>query len=256
MIVVADKNSVYNPKKYPIPLVNRLEKHLLSVESILNKDMKFLVKVLKEWSLDLTKISERNAGIKTQQVLKELQPSDIFIGYTEDSIPSLVFKLISNLKKSNETNVLSDYSEIVIQQAKEYLIQCASSDGIIRLIKNHQFKQMNNNLNSKEIVDTYFKAQHHDNFKQFFNGLNADKNTSNFIQITTHSGLLTQCDLKPLQRNNLSIKLESLIAFDTQQQFVQVISEFFHPKDIVDDHVLIVQCDCGHFYEELINCAR
>ena len=138
MIVVADKNSVYNPKKYPIPLVNRLEKHLLSVESILDNDMKSLVTILKKWCLNLTEISEKNSGIKSLRVINKLTPSDIFIGYTEDSIPSLIFKLITNLKKSNKTIKLSEYSETVTQKTKNYLLQCASSDGIIRLIKNNQ----------------------------------------------------------------------------------------------------------------------
>ena len=59
LIIVADKKSVYNPKKYPIPLVNRLEKHLLSIESILNDKMKRIVERINKWTNDLTAISAK-----------------------------------------------------------------------------------------------------------------------------------------------------------------------------------------------------
>lgn len=72
LIIVADKKSVYNPKKYPIPLVNRLEKHLLNVESILNDKMKVIVKEINEWTNELTRVSDRYGSIRnmnTKQVI-------------------------------------------------------------------------------------------------------------------------------------------------------------------------------------------
>ena len=101
LIVVADKTSVYNPKKYPIPLVNRLEKHLLSIESILDNDMKVIVQNLKEWCQLITKISEKYSG---NYMIKRtnLKPSDIFIGFTEDSIPTLVFKLFQEINNREQ----------------------------------------------------------------------------------------------------------------------------------------------------------
>lgn len=61
------------------------------------------------------------------------------------------------------------------------------------------------------------------------------------------------------------MRTESLLSFDTQQQFVQVLKEFFDSNltsGIEVDHsaksknVLIIQCECGHFYQDLITCAR
>ncbi len=261
LIVVADKTSVYNPKKYPIPLVNRLEKHLLSIESILDSNMKVIVQNLKDWCQIITKISEKYSGnfmIKRTN----LKPSDIFIGFTEDSIPTLVFKLFQ------ETN----NKEQCIEQAQNMLIQCGTSDGIIRLLqanlnKNQTFNQLENDkISLDKVVETYFLPRIHDNFTQFFSDIVHNKQPANecsFIQITTHSKLLSSNDFKTLseQYQNVCILPESLLAFDTQSQFIQVLKEFFNYKSPDNDgtitkNVLIIQCDCGHFYQELINCAR
>ncbi len=64
LIVIADNKSVYNPKKYPIPLVNRLEKHLINMESVLNEKMIWMVKLLNEWVKEITKLSEKYAGFR------------------------------------------------------------------------------------------------------------------------------------------------------------------------------------------------
>ena len=152
------------------------------------------------------------------------------------------------------------------------LIQCGTSDGIIRLFqhnlsRNLTYYQFENEKNSLDkVVEAYFLPQIHDNFTQFFNKIIHNKKASNecnFVQITTHSKLLSSNDLKALsfQNQNVTILPESLLAFDTQSQFIQVLKEFFNYKSPDDDgtisnSVLIIQCDCGHFYQDLINCAR
>ncbi len=94
LIVVADKNAVYNTKKYPIPLVNRLEKHLLNLDSVLNEKMKQMIEALNVWCSDITRISEEFAGLQPTVADKQsrLKPSDLFVGFTLDTLPSLVYK--------------------------------------------------------------------------------------------------------------------------------------------------------------------
>ena len=265
LIVVACQTAVYNPKKYPIPLVNRLEKHLLSIESILNEEMKQLVAEMKDWCRRFANISDKYSGNKI--VPKQggsrghtLQPSDIFIGYTEDSVPTLIFKICKKFEK-----VKNSHKSQILDAVKEYLIQCASSDGVIRLLLNaNKEYEADDAVDSKEIVETYFKRQYHDNFDQFFTRIIKEKqeikleNNFSFIQVTTHSKLLSHNDIKYLAERNKDMHIEqvSLLSFDTQQQFVEVLREFYKPKDEKSRNVLIIQCDCGHFYEDLINCAR
>ena len=145
LIVVADKKSVYNPKKYPIPLVNRLEKHLLGLDSILSDKMKWMVKNISDWCKHITSSSDKNSGFHSSfiQNLKKktcyLNESDIFIGFTEDTISSLVFKIFKdynlreNLSMDDYENSEFDWikhAEKIIELVRIYLIQCACSDGI------------------------------------------------------------------------------------------------------------------------------
>jgi hypothetical protein len=44
---VAEKQTVYD--KFPIPLINRLEKHFLSINNLLSDDQKRLEQQLKSW---------------------------------------------------------------------------------------------------------------------------------------------------------------------------------------------------------------
>ena len=56
LLVVAEKEIVY--KQFPIPLLNRLEKHILSTSSMMNQSQITLAKKLDEWAQDFTKLKE------------------------------------------------------------------------------------------------------------------------------------------------------------------------------------------------------
>jgi len=53
LIVVAEKQIVYN--KFPIPLINRLEKHFLSLKNMLTPGQLELTKKLQKWAEDFCK---------------------------------------------------------------------------------------------------------------------------------------------------------------------------------------------------------
>lgn len=128
LIVVANKESVYDPKKYPIPLVSRLEKHILTVDLVLDKKMKQTVRHLETWCDRLTEMSNRYAGIRASPNSK-LRPSDIFIGYSEDLVPTLVNKLWKDDEETVEEKDEASRRRLVVQKTQDYLIQCASADG-------------------------------------------------------------------------------------------------------------------------------
>ena len=54
LIVIAEKEVVYN--KFPIPLINRLEKHFLVMSSGLTEPQKQLTKKLKAWVEDFAEV--------------------------------------------------------------------------------------------------------------------------------------------------------------------------------------------------------
>ena len=277
LIVVADKKSVYNPKKYPIPLVNRLEKHLLSIDAILNDNMKKIVQSINKWLEQITSTSEKYAyKVKIANGKQNLKPMDIFVGLTEDTVSSLVYKFSKehNYESILNTDTYMHYEDAsknterdLIKLVQEYLLQSCSSDGIIRLLNNNLMSdslKSDSVIDVDSIIDIYFNQQAHENFAIFFkkNCLYIS-NRSNFVQITTHSRLLSKSDIEMLQwvlNCDVTFKIESLLSFDTQQQFVHVLKEFFelnsNEKCDKTKHVLIIQCDCAHLYADLINCAR
>jgi len=54
MILIAEKDTVY--KKFPTPLINRLEKHFMVTSTVLTKPQKQAVEKLKEWTEDFATI--------------------------------------------------------------------------------------------------------------------------------------------------------------------------------------------------------
>ncbi len=105
-------------------MISRLEKHILTVDLILDKKMKDVVEHLENWCQKLTEMSNRYAGIRSSPNNK-LKPSDIFIGYSEDLVPSLVNKLWNESEEIEEIQ----RRKLVVQKTQDYLIQCASADG-------------------------------------------------------------------------------------------------------------------------------
>ena len=49
LVVIADKNKVHS--EFPIPLINRLEKHYVSATSLLSKEQKGIKRELEDWTM-------------------------------------------------------------------------------------------------------------------------------------------------------------------------------------------------------------
>ena len=54
LILIADKDKVYD--KFPIPLINRLEKHLVTTSTILLPAQQAALRTLEEWIDGFTKV--------------------------------------------------------------------------------------------------------------------------------------------------------------------------------------------------------
>ena len=74
MIVVAEDKDVW--EKFPIPLINRLEKHYLGMETLLSSEQTVLVSKMKKWI-------ERFSQVQFQrhQRSEQFVAQDVFIGY-------------------------------------------------------------------------------------------------------------------------------------------------------------------------------
>ncbi|XP_061169142.1 E3 ubiquitin-protein ligase RNF213-like [Saccostrea echinata] len=269
LIVVAEKDVVY--KKFPIPLINRLEKHFLNISTMLSPFQMKLTSHLEQWIDDfVTPLTTIQAHHFKRNTAPSLTKMDVFIGYHADTCASIVLQICHELceeKKDNDAESESDseedreefdekimeFRERILESSKELLLWCVTPDAILRLgtTKLKEFE--------KEIRDKYFFYQKHESLSSYFLNHLREEKTTMCLQVTTHSKLLTTGDLDEISKSvdiEVShITLLSLQSFDTEQQFCRQLRHNFE-KNLQDKLFLIVQCDNGIENANLIACAR
>ncbi|XP_046861644.1 E3 ubiquitin-protein ligase rnf213-alpha-like [Xenia sp. Carnegie-2017] len=240
LIVIAEKNDVY--QRFPIPLINRLEKHLLVMSTGLTQHQNYLVKELKNWIIRFSTLKTENSS---QESL--FRPGDCFVGYHSDTAATVVLQ-----------NYIKDYSDSkVLEVSKKTLLQCASPDAIARLTVS-QLKH-----DACEIHEEYYKNQQHGTLKNYLVDCFQTKDNTTacgyLVQVTTYSRLLSE-------KNALRIADEAgfpgwksrcirLQEFQTEQQFVKTLENFF-VKLGGEKGLLLVQCDDRERNFNLIACSR
>ncbi|XP_058026835.1 E3 ubiquitin-protein ligase RNF213 isoform X2 [Ahaetulla prasina] len=248
LIVIEEKKVVY--KQFPIPLINRLEKHYLDINTVLNKWQKTIVEDLKKWVDDFV-------AVKTEKYFKGQQtyrPSDVFIGYHSDSCASVVLQVTENLKESLPPAQLR---EKVQEQSELVLLNCATPDSVVRLGDSKL------GFFGDKLAKIYFQQQQHTSFAEFLHRcLRSDsRGHTVFIEMTTFSRLLTAADAEileaELQHNSDSLKVLFLQQFDTEYSFLKDIRNFFAVRTD-GSKILIIQTDFenGSLSAQLIASAR
>ncbi|XP_034268690.1 E3 ubiquitin-protein ligase RNF213 [Pantherophis guttatus] len=248
LIVIEEKKVVY--KQFPIPLINRLEKHYLDINTVLNKWQKTIVEDLKKWVDDFV-------AVKTEKYFMGQQtytPSDVFIGYHSDSCASVVLQVTENLK---ESLLPAQLRQKVQEQSELVLLNCATPDSVVRLGDSKL------NFLRDKLAKIYFQQQQHTSFAEFLHRcLRSDsRGHMVFIEMTTFSRLLTAADTEileaELQHNSDSLKVLFLQQFDTEYSFLKDIRNFFAVRTD-GSKILIIQTDFenGSLSAQLIASAR
>jgi hypothetical protein len=108
LIIISDKDSVYNAKRFPIPLLNRLEKHFLNASNMLDDELKLVHEKFKIWIEMFVSASRTAQGYKPR-------PNELFVGYHDETIPQLLlyFKQKSYSLLENEMEC-SDERELLV----------------------------------------------------------------------------------------------------------------------------------------------
>lgn len=122
LIVIEEREVVY--KQFPIPLINRLEKHYLDIHTVLNAEQKRMVQELERWVGLFVSLSRHDAAV-TQPY--KYQPADVFIGYHSDTCASVVLQVIERMKE------MASSERKVLDEAKLILLKCATPDSVVRL---------------------------------------------------------------------------------------------------------------------------
>ncbi|XP_068089245.1 E3 ubiquitin-protein ligase RNF213-like [Hyperolius riggenbachi] len=205
LIVIEEKEVVY--RDFPIPLINRLEKHYLDISTFLNEAHKAVVQEIEAW------VKKFSSLHNTQPY----SPSEVFIGYHSDSCASVVLQVVEKMRHSHSvTENITD----VKNQAKHILLNCSTPDSVIRLC-------------DEELIDEYFKKQQHGSLLEFlsYHVPSGPQACTLYTEITTFSHLLTSADKKvleaELQKDISKIEILSLQQFDTEMSFQRKIWEIF-----------------------------
>ncbi|GAB0197590.1 E3 ubiquitin-protein ligase RNF213 [Grus japonensis] len=232
LIVIEEKDVVY--KHFPIPLINRLEKHYLDISTVLDNRQRETVKELKKWVHEFTAANTGEHFISKQKY----SPSDVFVGYHSNTCASVVLQTTERLKPVCSP---SELMSCVKREAQLALLNCATPDSVIRLCNSVGL------FMADSLANIYFKQQQHTSFADFLRAhvhIEAGHQTV-FTEVTTFSRLLTSADTACLetevQGKAQRPQILFLQQFDTEYSFLKCIRDFLDATP--GNKVLIIQTD-------------
>lgn len=144
LIVVEERDVVY--KHFPIPLINRLEKHYLDIHTVLKPEQKRMVEELEKWVGLFVSLKGRNITATYRY-----KPADVFISYHSDTCASVILQAIEKHKDSMEE---ADHDRRVLDEAKLIMLKCATPDSVVRLDCTDLPK-----VESEHLATVYFEEQ-------------------------------------------------------------------------------------------------
>ncbi|KAK2528363.1 Rnf213 [Columba guinea] len=247
LIVIEEKDVVY--KHFPIPLINRLEKHYLDISTVLDKSQRETVKELKKWVQEFAAANTEEHFISQQKY----SPSDVFVGYHPNTCASVVLQTTERLKA---TCPPAELVSRVRSGARLALLNCATPDAVVRHC--HSV----GSFMADSLAKVYFKQQQHTSFADFLRAQvhAASGNQTVFTEVTTFSRLLTSADAACLEREVQGRaqrpQILFLQRFDTEFSFLKHVRDFLGATS--GNKVLIIQTDFedGSQNAQLVASAR
>ncbi|XP_065259536.1 E3 ubiquitin-protein ligase rnf213-alpha-like [Emys orbicularis] len=250
LIVIEEKNVVYT--QFPTPLLNRLEKHCLEMNTILHWQQKGLTTQLNEWAKLFVTIKNTDFCCTRPADLAP-QERDVFIGFSDDTSATVVLQC----SPSGFQGISLPDEESVLAASKSKLIECATPDSILRL----KYSPLED---AEQVQDLYFGKQKHNGLTDILWGAvnqesNADGTNGLCLEVSTHARLLNQRDLEVVRKRlNLQNKIRCLFLsqFDTEHAFRQELSKFF--RESTEEKLLFVQFnfDEPQSSKRLLACAK
>lgn len=233
LIVIEEKDVVY--KQFPVPLINRLEKHYLDMNTVLQGWQKRIVQELQQWAHEF-------ADVKADQFIArhKYSPADVFIGYHSDACASVVLQAV---EREGCRDLTEELYRKVSEEAKFILLDCATPDAVVRLSGSSLGSFAANRLSQE-----YYYKQQHNSFVDFLLAhLRMDHHECRavFTEITTFSRLLTShdCDVLESELRGLASKpmVLSLQQFDTEYSFLKDVRSCL--RNPARCKILVIQTD-------------
>lgn len=152
LIVIEEKDVVY--EHFPIPLINRLEKHYLDLHTVLEAWQRNLAEELKAWVHSF--VTVRAEPLLAQHPYR---PTDVFVGYHSDACASVALQVTERRGAAALTQGL--YQEL-LQEAQRLLLDCAAPDAVVRLSASRLSLS-----EARALAREYYDRQQHDSFADF-----------------------------------------------------------------------------------------
>ena len=259
LIVIADTETVR--ERFPTPLINRLEKHFLTMSTVLSEEGAIISKMLAEWARNFATL-DKQASVGFQR--RDYSVEDCFIGFHKDTCFSIVFHVMNERNTDTEVDIAA-----VLERCQTLLLRMATTDAVLR-VKNSLLS-----LQSDNIIAEYFKL-HLSSLEEYLRHVLSstcnEMTGSHLTLATTHSRLLTDRDVDQLKQrlstdtdtdtDRIEIASLSLQQFQTELQYTQEIQRILKGKPgaegVEDSHkkILLIQCERGADNAKLIACAR
>ncbi|XP_026713188.1 E3 ubiquitin-protein ligase rnf213-alpha-like [Athene cunicularia] len=250
LIVIEEKNIVYT--QFPTPLLNRLEKHCLDMNTVLNWQQQQLKQDLQTWAKRFVSI-DNNKFSNVSSTKLSPREQDVFVGFSNDTSAAVALETTQNRSWGD----LEPCEETVLSIAKRKLVQCATPDSILRL----KYSPLDD---AEQIQDLYFHKQKHNSLVSVLGETvnrqpRKERTTGLCLQVSTHARLLNERDLEEIRKTlNLQNKIHCLLLnqFDTEYTFRQELRNFFAQSS--EEKLLLIQF---HFDEpqsskRLLTCAK
>uniref|UniRef100_A0A7M5U071 RZ-type domain-containing protein n=1 Tax=Clytia hemisphaerica TaxID=252671 RepID=A0A7M5U071_9CNID len=226
LIVMADKTNVY--KTFPIPLINRLEKHFLVTATAMSPNQLEIEWELTEWANHFAKVSSER---------KKFDCEDAFIGYNNDTCASIIIELYRHMEMPSDKEILD--------LSKKKLLQVATPDSMARLPKDEREKYWN----------LYFEEQTHSSLPEFLCKDIILNKFARFYQITTFSRLLSPQELEKIEVLDFQIEALSLMQFQTENSFREALRSTYQ-KVGEKNSIILVQYSLTKTSGDLVPCAQ
>ena len=221
VLVDCDKVKYSDP-----PFLNRFEKQLLRFCDVLSERQTEIVTELQSWVRQMSSI---------QNFDQLFQESDMFIGFHEDTLSSLV------LLHSNDTDHSKD---VILKKCKDDLMWTATPDAVLRAHRCERLKE--NSQEVKTLVSKYFEKPIHNGLESFITHViedeqftySTDSEVGLKITIMTYATVhtdISQC----LQDSTITYQQERLGAYKSEKYLEDRIRGFFFSSD---KELLILQC--------------
>ena len=217
------------------PFLNRFEKQVLRFSDVLNANQRNTITELHRWVQGMSTVE----GLESQ-----FKDTDMFIGFHEDTLPSLV------LSQAHDED---SPQEELLKKCKDELMWTASPDGVLRAQKCNHLKE--NFIEVQQFSDKYLKMPLHQGFASFMEHVKTNHQETSFFAsdeigsktvVMTFSNIHT--DIHQCLGSGLSCQVERLSAYKSEKQLAERINEFWNAPE---KELLVLQCkpdlDGTHF---------